>query len=107
MKTELQNTTAQQILAEELAFHELRRQGYKVLLRNYECALGEIDLVAKEGGALVFISVNPKEKEAVKKVAAYYVKRYGIADVALRFDSVKVVIRERKEPTITIHKEDA
>lgn len=105
------------ILGEELAFHELRRRGYKVLLRNYECALGEIDLIAKEKGALVFIEVKTRSSDAmgspaeavtvqkrrqIVRVAKYYLKRYGISDASCRFDVVSVRIGPNEEPVIEI-----
>ena len=105
------------ILGEELAFHALRRRGYKVLLRNYECALGEIDLIAKEKGALVFIEVKTRSTDAmgspaeavtsqkrrqIVRVAKYYLKRYGISDVACRFDVVSVKMPPNEEPVVEI-----
>ena len=94
-------------IGEELAYQFLSGQGCKILLKNYECMLGEIDLVAKEAGALVFIEVktrsscdygNPAEavtfakRQQIVKIAKFYLKRYGIRDVACRFDVVSVVI---------------
>ena len=105
------------ILGEELAFHELRRRGYKVLLRNYECALGEIDLIAKHNGFLVFIEVKtrssdemgspaealtPDKRRQIVRVAQYYLKRYGIHDVPCRFDVAAVQVPPHAEPIIDI-----
>ena len=105
------------ILGEELAFHELRRRGYKVLLRNYECALGEIDLIAKHRGFLVFIevktrssdamgapaeAVTPEKRRQIVRVAQYYLKRYGIHDTACRFDVAAVRIPPHEEPTVDV-----
>lgn len=44
--------------AEELCAQLLRRAGLRVLARNWRCRLGEIDLVAEEGGTLVFAEVR-------------------------------------------------
>jgi len=105
------------VLGEELAFHELRRRGYKVLLRNYECMLGEIDLVAKHEGFLVFVevrtrsslekgtpaeSVTPEKQKQIIKVAKYYLNRYGIQDVPCRFDVAGVLIPPHEEPVIEV-----
>ena len=105
------------VIGEELAYHFLSRKGYKILLKNYECALGEIDLVAKEKGALVFVEVKTRRSEAfgsplesvtrqkrrqIVKTAQYYLKRYGIKDVACRFDVVSILILRDQEPAIEV-----
>lgn len=44
--------------AEELCAEFLRRAGLRLLERNWRCRHGEIDLVAEEGGTLVFAEVR-------------------------------------------------
>ena len=44
--------------AEELCADLLRRAGLRLLARNWRCRHGEIDLVAEEGGTLVFAEVR-------------------------------------------------
>lgn len=44
--------------AEDLCADLLRRAGLRILARNWRCRLGEIDLVAEEGGTLVFAEVR-------------------------------------------------
>ena len=105
------------VLGEELAFHELRKRGYKILLRNYECPLGEIDLIAKHQGALVFIEVKtrssdamgvpaegvtPEKRRQIVRVAQFYLKRYGIQEAPCRFDVASVRIPPNEEPVIEI-----
>ena len=105
------------VLGEELAFHYLMKKGYKILLRNYENPLGEIDLIAKEKGALVFIevktrssdamgspaeSVTPFKRRQIVKCALYYVKRYGIHLAPCRFDVVSVILPFQGEPVLEI-----
>ena len=43
---------------EEQAARYLRRRFYTILERNYRCRFGEIDLIAKRGGFLVFVEVK-------------------------------------------------
>lgn len=105
------------ILGEELAFHELRRLGYAVLLRNYECPLGEIDLIAKHRGFLVFVEVKTRSSDAmgtpaegvtaekrrqIVRVAQFYLKRYGIQDAACRFDVAAVSVPPDAEPRVEV-----
>lgn len=44
--------------AEDVCAGMLRAAGLRVLERNWRCRLGEIDLVAEEGGVLVFAEVR-------------------------------------------------
>ena len=105
------------IVGEELASHFLSQNGYKILIRNYECALGEIDLIAKESGYLVFIEVKTRrslamglpaesvtfqKRHQITKVAEYYLKRYGIKNVSCRFDVVSVFMPMEKKPEIEV-----
>ena len=41
-------------LGERLAGEHLERDGYEILERNFRCALGELDIVAADAGALIF-----------------------------------------------------
>ena len=44
--------------AEELVAELFRRAGLRILARNWRCRHGEIDLIAEEGGTLVFAEVR-------------------------------------------------
>jgi len=43
---------------EEIASEYLRGLGYRIIGRNYRCRGGEIDIVAIDGGTLVFLEVK-------------------------------------------------
>ena len=92
---------------EQAAAQELERRGYVILARNYRCRGGEADLVADEGGCLVFIEVKtrsglghglPQEavgwtkQQRLGVAAAHYCQRHEIEDRPLRFDVVEVVM---------------
>ena len=92
-------------IGEELACQLLRRGGYKILLRNYTCSLGEIDLIAREKDVLVFVEVKSRRSlsagEPVESVtyhkraqiircANYYLSRFNLHDRPCRFDVVSV-----------------
>jgi len=90
---------------EELAFKKIKSLGYKKIVRNYRCSLGEVDLVAKDGDTLVFIeiktrkgrstgfakeAVNARKQKQLSKVALAYMKANNCCDVSARFDVVAI-----------------
>ena len=92
-------------VGENKACAYLKRQGIKVLERNYKNAVGEIDIVAKDGEYLVFTEVKtrtsedfgtPSEAVDLKKrqkygrIAQMYLKLKGLDDVPVRFDVIEV-----------------
>lgn len=83
----------------------LERNGYRVLERNYRCRYGEIDIVAKEGGTLVFVevkkrgsdrfgppteSVDGRKQRKLLLAAQSYVESNRLVDLDLRFDVVGI-----------------
>jgi putative endonuclease len=99
---------------ENRAARFLRERGYKILIRNFRCPLGEIDIVARDGRTLVFCEVktraedNPRPEDQVNdfkqhqitKAAKYYLGRYGVPQPPSRFDVVAVVWPDGHEPQI-------
>jgi len=90
---------------EDLAFREIKGLGYKRIIRNYRCPLGEVDLIAMDGDTLVFIevktrkgrslayakeAVNAKKRRQLSKVALFYMKFNKLNEVRARFDVVAV-----------------
>lgn len=49
--------------AEEWAARYLAERGWEILHRNYRCRCGEIDLIALEGGVLVFVEVRGRTSD--------------------------------------------
>lgn len=92
---------------EQLAVGYLEDHGYSVIERNFRCRMGEIDIVAKEGGYLVFAevkyrsgkgqgepleAVNFRKQQQICKAADVYRVKHGIADtVPCRFDVVGIL----------------
>ncbi|WDZ96041.1 YraN family protein [Herbaspirillum sp. WKF16] len=46
--------------AEDAALEHLRRHGLQLVERNFRCKGGEIDLVMRDGAALVFVEVRAR-----------------------------------------------
>lgn len=88
--------------AEVLAAWFLRLKGYRIVARRYRCPVGEIDLVARHRGVLVFVEVKSRRSEAeygmamaavnerrISRAASHYLaqKRLNL-DTAMRFDVI-------------------
>ncbi len=56
--------------AEDIAADFLRRQGLEILSRNFRRRLGELDLIARAGDALVVIEVRTRSSDAYGGAAA-------------------------------------
>jgi putative endonuclease len=95
----------QGIKGEELAEKYLSQLGYEVLERNFRSQQGEIDLVAREGGFLVFVEVKnysyrslgkpaavikKSKKESIIHAARYYLYKNRIKNVNCRFDVITI-----------------
>ena len=47
---------------EDIAAKHLKKQGMKVLHRNFKTDMGEIDIVAKDGDTVVFVEVKTRTR---------------------------------------------
>jgi putative endonuclease len=101
---------------EELAAQHLIAQGMEVLARNWRCREGELDIVARDGDALVFVEVKARSgtafgepAEAVGRVKGRRIhvlacrwlaehRPEGAAE--LRFDVISVVRRRGFAPEL-------
>jgi len=90
---------------EAVAARYLRRRGYKIVARGERGGLGELDLVAIDGGTVVFVEVKTRQTdqtghpaEAVDqrkqtrltRLALAYLKLHGLLEYSARFDVVAV-----------------
>jgi putative endonuclease len=99
---------------EKLACRFLRRNGYKVLYRNFRGRSGgEIDIVCRDKDMLVFVEVKTRTRQdfgrpfdAVDRNKQRRIARGGLAwlrlldnpDILFRFDVVEVIIVEDAQP---------
>jgi putative endonuclease len=104
--------------SEFIAVRHLKKNGYKILEQNYRNKLGEIDIIAKDKGTLVFVEVKarrsdlfgnpkwaltPKKQRKISMVALYYLKAIKQSNVKARFDVVSISSAEDK-PKVEIIK---
>lgn len=99
-------------VGEDQATNYLVKKGWEIVERNYNCDIGEIDIIAKEGSTIVFVEVKYKSNDVlgipeemisenklnqVKRVATYWLMenrkykydRYRIDAVCILGDQLK------------------
>ncbi len=99
---------------EELAISYLKSKGFKILEKNQRNRFGEIDIIAKDHGTLVFIEVktrtseafgnpiqgiNEKKQERLRHLAMRYMADKGLIEQEVRFD-VLGILQTKKETKI-------
>lgn len=92
-------------LGEEAAVKAIKKQGYKVIERNYRTKMGEIDIIAKDGEYTCFIEVrlrknndfgspadtiDIRKQQKIIRTAKYYAVIKKIYDTPMRFDAVLI-----------------
>jgi len=94
----------------------LERRGVRILVTNYTCAAGEIDLIGQEREALLFIEVKTRTSEAfgpphlavhqrkqqqIVRAAQWFLAERRLPEIACRFDVLGVTFpNEREAPRI-------
>ena len=93
-------------MGEKYAAKFLKQQGYKILEKNYRNKLGEIDLIARDGGEIVFVEVKARSADpylsgqyAVDRKKQFHILRTAAryldekrTELQPRFDVVEVEI---------------
>ena len=104
------NTRTKGAEYEEMAAEYLKRQGIRILEKNYRNRIGEIDLIGRDEEYLIFFEVKyrrsmntgapaeavtyPKQKK-ICKVADYYRLTHGIGEFcAIRYDVISICDKE-------------
>ena len=90
---------------EDLACAELRRRGYELLDRRYRTRFGEIDIVARHRGAIVFVEVKARaggafgngaaavtgaKQHRISRMAVDFLSRRHLTNHPCRFDVVAI-----------------
>jgi putative endonuclease len=90
---------------EDVACAELEKRGYEILERRFRTRRGEIDIVARDAGVLVFVEVKARsdsnfgtpleavtwrKRQRLSQMAAAYLCHKRLANVACRFDVISI-----------------
>lgn len=83
----------------------LVRSGMKILDRNFRCPAGEIDLVVRDGGTIVFVEVRTRQtrgfgepeesitgikRQRLTRAAQWYLKQRRLENSPARFDVIAI-----------------
>lgn len=90
---------------EDLAIEILKKDGYRIIERNYKSPFGEIDIIAKCGDIIAFVEVkrrdsksfgdslsaiDERKKRKIVMTALYYLKKEKQTAKKFRFDVVGI-----------------
>jgi len=100
---------------ERLAARFLKRQGFHLIVRNYKCVAGEVDLICSREDLIAFIEVksrtsadaqDPQEAartvqwRRIERAARYFLLQYPVKNRTYRFDLVTVIYPGKGSPVL-------
>lgn len=112
------------VRGEDEAVMFLRKRGFAIIERNWKNrtgrAIGEIDIVAKEGDELVFVEVKARRSKRgetvlpeesitrgklrrLSRIAEGYIREKGLVDSSYRIDALLLVFSDSGEETEIRH----
>ena len=104
---------------EDLAHRFLKKNGYRIIQRNYVCKMGEVDIIARDKDTLVFVEVKTRTSAAygppelavtvakqrqLSKAALNFLAAKKLEDAKARFDVVAILM-EAAGPKIELIKD--
>ncbi|WP_125153748.1 YraN family protein [Clostridium rectalis] len=93
-------------LGESLAEDFLLKNNYKIIIKNFKCKLGEIDIISKKNNYICFIevkarlqyfygapreAVNYRKQQKIRKVAQVYILKNQFHKFNYRFDVIEII----------------
>ncbi|MEL6269108.1 MAG: YraN family protein, partial [Chloroflexota bacterium] len=104
-----------------LAAEFLRQKNWEIMMTNWRCPTGEIDIIARDGDMMVFVevrtrrtatvdaafaSITPAKRQKLTAAAYAYLDAHAPDDALWRIDVIGVALPSGKKPVIQ-HAEDA
>jgi putative endonuclease len=92
-------------LGEDLAVAHLQNAGYQIIAQNYRCLYGEVDIIARDRGTIVFVEVKSRKSETfgqpqeavglekqkkLSRISLHYLQQKRLETFSARFDVVAV-----------------
>lgn len=98
-------------LGEQIASDYLKNIGYSIIIRNFMCKQGEIDIIAQYKKEIVFIevktrtslnygypveAVNNIKQKHIEKTAQYYLYKTNINNTYIRIDVIEIYLYKNR-----------
>jgi len=101
----------------------LKRAGFSMVAANYRCPMGEVDLIVRGEGCLIFVEVKARrvgpdpaksarpeaavtrdKQRRIGRVARHFCRKPKYRDILVRFDVIAIDWPASGEPVIRHHK---
>ena len=97
---------------EALAERYLIEAGYEIIAKNWRCAVGELDLITRQGETLVFVevrtrrgvqlgspeeSITPAKQAKLIELAYTFLAENALEDDIWRIDVIAIVLNRQNE----------
>lgn len=97
-------------IGEEIGTQYLIKNGYRIIIRNFRCRQGEIDIIAQDKNEMVFIEVKTRKNtnygypiDAVDKrkqkhilnASKYYIYINKLEERNIRFDVIEIYKKDK------------
>jgi putative endonuclease len=95
---------------EQIARQYLEEKGYTILITNFRCRVGEIDIIAKDRHMVVFVEVRTvtsnkygpayntvtyRKQRQVKRAALFYISKHNLVNTQFRFDVIGITLNPK------------
>ena len=95
---------------EEIGTQYLIKNGYRIIIRNFKCKQGEIDIIAQDKNEIVFIevktrrninygypidAVDKRKQKHILNASKYYIYINKLEKRNIRFDVIEIYKKEK------------
>ncbi len=102
------------IKGEKFAVRYLKKNKYRIILRNFSCHFGEIDIIARKDNYIVFVEVKTRKEDSMllprfavdnkkqKKIintSEFFLRKYK-TDLIQRYDIAEVFVNDKNKFSI-------
>ena len=120
--TKKDRTTGTGRLGEGMALRHLQERGYEILATNYRKRFGEVDIVARWRGTIVFVevktrhsrrygvpqeAVDERKQRQLARIAQDYLAAHHLENAPARFDVIAVTLDCEDQPARIDHIDNA